>query len=69
MTLSPRVRRIALVAHIVSSVGWLGAVAAFLVLSVVGLRNSDGEVIRACYVAMDLLGRYLMVPISLLAVA
>jgi len=67
MTLSPRVRRTALVAHVASSVGWLGAVAAFLVLSVIGLRTNDSEVLRACYVAMDLLGRYLIVPLSLLA--
>lgn len=69
MTLSPRVRRTALVAHVASSVGWLGAVAAFLVLSVVGLRNSNSEVVRACYVAMDLLGRHLIVPLNLLALS
>lgn len=69
MTLSSRVRRTALVAHVATSVGWLGAVAAFLVLSVVGLRSSNAEVVRACYLAMDLLGRYLIVPISLLALS
>ncbi len=67
MVISPRTRRLALVAHVTSSVGWLGAVAAFLVLSVIGLRTSDMELLRACYFAMDLLGRYLIVPMSLLA--
>jgi len=69
ITLSPRARQVALVAHVVSSVGWLGAVAAFLVLSVVGL-NTDGLVLlRACYVAMDVLGRFLIVPLSIAAFA
>jgi len=69
MVLSPLTRRLALIAHVTSSVGWLGAVAAFLVLSVIGLRTNDSEVLRACYVAMDLLGRYLIVPMSLLALS
>lgn len=69
MLFSPRTRRVSLIAHVTSSVGWLGAVAAFLVLSVIGLRTSDNELLRACYVAMDLLGRFLIVPMSLLALS
>ncbi len=36
MTMAPGVRKLALTAHVASSVGWLGAVVAFLALSIVG---------------------------------
>lgn len=64
--MSPLLRRAALVAHVVSSVGWLGAVAAFLVLSIAALRSDDASLVRGCYLAMDVIGRYLIVPMSLL---
>jgi hypothetical protein len=66
MPLTPPLRRSALVAHVVSSIGWLGAVAAFLVLSITAMRDDSGSVVVACYVAMDVVGRYLIVPMSLL---
>jgi hypothetical protein len=65
MPLTPPLRRTALVAHVVSSIGWLGAIAAFLVLSITALRDDRGSVVVACYVAMDVVGRYLLVPMSL----
>ena len=34
--MSPRLRKLALTAHVTFSVGWLGAVAAFLALSIAG---------------------------------
>jgi hypothetical protein len=37
----PRLRKFALTAHVVSSVGWLGALVVFLALSVVGLTSQD----------------------------
>ena len=39
--MTPRVRKWALTAHIAFSVGWLGAVAGFLVLSIAGLTSRD----------------------------
>jgi hypothetical protein len=39
MPMTPRVRKLALTTHVTSSVGWLGAVAAFLALAVAGLNN------------------------------
>jgi hypothetical protein len=56
MTMAPGVRTFALVAHVTSSVGWLGAVAAFLVLSVAGLTSERAETVRGAYVAMNLIG-------------
>jgi hypothetical protein len=68
MIMRPAVRKFALIAHVVSSVGWLGSVAAFLVLSVVGLTSRNAETVRSAYLAMDLIGQFAVVPLSLLAV-
>ena len=67
MTMTPGARKFALTAHVGSSVGWLGAVAAFLVLSIAGLTSDDAETVRAAYVAMNLVGQFMIVPLSLAA--
>ena len=59
--------KFALTAHIISSVGWFGAVAAFLVLSVAGRTSQDAEVVRSSYLAMNLIGLFVIVPLSLAA--
>jgi hypothetical protein len=41
-----------LTTHITFSVGWIGTVAAFLALSIVGLLGND-QVVRACYISME----------------
>ncbi|TFD81082.1 hypothetical protein E3T53_03650 [Cryobacterium psychrophilum] len=43
----PRLRTVALTAHVFSSAGWFGAVAAFLALAVAGLISPDAQVGRA----------------------
>jgi hypothetical protein len=65
MTLSTRGRKLLLTAHVTFSVGWLGAVAAFLLLAVVGLRSGQDAQVRAMYVAADMLTRFVIVPASL----
>jgi hypothetical protein len=62
-TMTPRVRRVVLVAHIASSVGTLGAVAAFLALALAGLISSDAQAVRAAYIAMGLIVRGVIVPL------
>jgi DMSO/TMAO reductase YedYZ heme-binding membrane subunit len=54
-----------LTAHVVSSVGWLGAVAASLALGLAGLTSRDAETLRAVYLAMELIGWLVLVPLSL----
>jgi len=53
--------------HITTSVGWLGAVAAFLVLSIAGVTSHDAEVVRGAYLSMNLIGLYMIVPLSFAA--
>ena len=63
--MTPGVRKLALTAHVTSSVGWLGAVAGFLALAVAGLTSQDAQLVRAAYLAMELTGWFVIVPLSL----
>ena len=65
MPLPTRVRKAILVTHVVASVGWLGAVAAFAVLAIVAVRSHDAETVRSLTVAMEVLGTAGLVPLSL----
>jgi hypothetical protein len=65
MTMTPRLRNFALTAHVTSSVGWLGAVAGFLALAIAGLTSQDAQMVRAAYLAMELTGWFVIVPLSL----
>jgi hypothetical protein len=67
LTMPPRVRKWALTAHITFSVGWVGAVAGFLALSIAGVTSQNPEVVRAAYVGMNLIGWFIIVPCSLAA--
>ena len=63
MAMSPRVRKLALTAHVTVSVGWFGAVAVFLALAVTGLIAQDALTVRSVYVTMDVAGWYVIVPL------
>jgi len=65
MTMTPRLRKFALTAHVTSSVGWLGAVAGFLALAVAGLTSQDAQTVRAAYLTMELTGWYVLFPLAL----
>jgi hypothetical protein len=64
MTMTPRLRKFALTAHVTSSVGWLGAVAGFLALAVVGLASDDAQMVRAAYLVMKPVGWFVLVPLA-----
>ncbi len=63
--MKPAVRKLTLLAHVVSSVGWLGAVCAFLALSIAGLIGDDPLRVRGAYLAMEMVGWYVIVPLSI----
>lgn len=69
MSMTPGVRKLALTAHVSASIAWLGAVASFLVLSLAGLTSGEADIVRAAYLAMDLIGRFAIVPLSVVALA
>lgn len=60
-----RARRLVLTAHVVSSVGWLGAIVVFLALAVVGLTSEDAELVRAVYRAAEPITWFVLVPFAL----
>lgn len=64
MATSARVRKMALVAHIGASVGWLGAVFCLLVLAVVGVTSSDPGAVRGVYLAMEPVAWFTLVPLA-----
>lgn len=65
MTMTPRVRKLALTAHVTTSVGWLGAVATSVALALAAMISQDTQVVKAVYLAMELIGWYVLVPLSL----
>lgn len=69
MRLGPAGRKLALTAHVVTSVGWFGAVACFLALSIVGVVHDDPTTVRAVYLAMASMGRWVLVPLSIASLA
>ena len=65
MTLTPFLRKLGLTVHITSSVGWLGAVAGFLVLAIAGLTSENNLIVRSSYITMELIGWFIIIPFSL----
>lgn len=66
MTMNPRLSRLMLTAHITFSLGWFGTVAAFLVLSIAGITANE-QVVKACYLGMDLIAWFVILPFCLLS--
>jgi len=64
MSWTTSIRKLALTAHITASVGWIGAVLAFLPLAVAGVISKDGETVRGVYLVMELIGWYALVPLA-----
>ena len=65
MTMPPRLRKFMLTVHVTTSVGWLGAVAAYLVLAIAALTSQDVQMVRAAYLAMELTLRFVIIPLTL----
>jgi hypothetical protein len=65
--MAPGLRKFALTAHVTCSVGLLGAIAAFLALAVAGLINRDFQIVGAAYLAMEMIARFVIVPLAFAA--
>jgi uncharacterized membrane protein len=63
--LAPSLRKLVLTAHVSASVGWLGAVTAFLALAIVGLASPDADTVRGAYLVMEPAAWYVLVPLAL----
>jgi hypothetical protein len=67
MILPPGLRKFVLTVHLTSSVGWIGAVVAYLALGVTSVTSQDASTVRAAWIAMELTGWLVIVPLALAA--
>ena len=65
--MTAKIRKLVLTGHIVLSVGWLGAVTGFRVLSIASLTSQKTEIVRGAYLSMNLIGWYAIVPLGFAA--
>ena len=65
MNMAPPIRKFALLVHITTSVGWIGAVVSYLALDITVLFSDDIQKVRAAYLAMELVTISAIVPLSL----
>src|SRR5688500_12929888 len=65
MIMAKSLRKIALTAHLTFSVGWIGAVVAYLGLGVATRTSQDAQTVRAAWIAMELTGWSVIVPLAL----
>jgi hypothetical protein len=64
MIMTPAVRKFALTAHITISVGWIGAVIAYLALVATTMTSQDAQTVRGAYLAMEPITWFALVPLS-----
>ncbi len=65
LIMPPPLRKLALTAHVAVSVGWIGAVAAFLALGVADLTSQNAVTARGAFLAMDVTAWFIIAPLSL----
>ncbi len=65
MTMSPGLRKFALAVHLTFSIGWIGAVAAYLALDVATATRQEAQTLRTAYLAMDWIASFVIVPLAL----
>ncbi|MPZ50585.1 MAG: DUF2269 domain-containing protein [Dehalococcoidia bacterium] len=67
MAMTPAVRKFALAVHLSFSVGWIGAAVAYLALGVFAAISGDAQTVRAAWIAMELTGWFVIVPLAVAA--
>jgi hypothetical protein len=63
--MQPGLRKFALAVHLTFSVGWIGAVLAYLALGVTAVTTDEDATVRAAWTAMEVTGWYVIVPLAL----
>jgi len=64
MTMTPGLRKFALIVHVISSVSWLGAVFTYLALAITTQTSQDAQMVRAAYLALEPVTEYVLIPLS-----
>lgn len=68
VTMTPGIRKFALAAHLTISVGWIGTVVAYVALGVTAVRSENALMVRSAWMAMELIGWYVIVPLAVASV-
>lgn len=63
------VRKFALTVHLACSVGWIGAVLAYLALVVSAMTTRNAQTVRAAWIGMESIGWFVLVPLAVAALA
>lgn len=64
VVMKPGVRKFALSVHLTASVGWIGAVIAYIGLGSAAVNSPNDETIRSAWVAMEVIGSYVIIPLA-----
>src|SRR5260370_6017617 len=65
--MTPGMRKLALTIHLTCSVGWIGAVVAYLALGIAAVPSLEVQRVRAAWTAMDVVGWWAIVPLTIAA--
>jgi hypothetical protein len=65
--MTPNLRKLALTTHLIVSLGWIGAVVAYLALGVSAMTSQDAQTVRAAWIAMEVTGWFVIVPLAVAA--
>lgn len=64
MRFSPSSRKLVLTLHIITTIGWLGSVAAYIPIAVYVLTNNNAEMIQSAIHIMSLVVNFIIVPMA-----
>src|ERR687887_1689325 len=67
MTMPRGLRKFMLAVHLTASVGWIGAVVAYLALGIAAVTSQDAQTVRAAWIAMEMTGWFVIVPLAVAA--
>ena len=62
--MTPWLRKLTLTTHVMVSVGWLGAVLAYLALAIAAVASGDPPLVRAAFLSMEVIGWSVIVSCS-----
>lgn len=65
--MSARLRKAMLTGHIATSVGWLGAIMAYVALNVPAVASDDEQLVRAAYLMMEPVIVYAVTPLAVMS--
>lgn len=67
MNMGPRLRKFVLTLHVATSVGWVGAVLAYILLDLATRNSQDAQTLVAAYVGMEMIATWALLPLAVAA--